>query len=242
MRGRTLLLTAGDRRGAAALAVKLWADAARRALRRKRRFSVAVSGGRTPLEFFRALARSRPPGLAHTHIFQVDERFVPRGSPQSNYRALEAALLRPAGVPRANVHGISPEGTPKLSAARYEADLRRFFRPRRGCFPRFDLVLLGLGADGHTASLFPGAPALREKRRFAAAARQPGGLQRITLTLPVINCAREAVFLVTGSEKSAMVREVLGGGGKVPAALVRPHRGRLVFLLDRAAAREPLAA
>ncbi len=236
MSARPLLLTAGDRRGAAGLAVKLWTAAAARALRRKRRFSVAVSGGKTPLEFFRALARSRPPGLARTHIFQVDERFVPRDSPQSNYRELEAALLKPGGIPRANVHAISPEGSPELSAGRYEAELRRFFRPREGAFPRFDLVLLGLGADGHTASLFPGVAALGEKRRFAAAVRPRGELPRVTLTLPVLNAAREAVFLVTGREKSAIAREVVGGASGVPAALVRPRGGSLVFLLDVAAA------
>jgi 6-phosphogluconolactonase len=97
-------------------------------------------------------------------------------------------------------------------------------------------VLLGLGPDGHTASLFPGAPALGENRRFAAAARPPGGLPRVTLTLPVLNAAREAVFLVTGREKSAIARKVLNGGGGVPAALVRPRRGSLVFLLDASAA------
>ncbi len=206
--------------------------------------AVALSGGSTPRLLYRLLAgdadRDRIP-WARVHFFFGDERHVPPEDPESNYRMAFEAMLQRAPVPQGNIHrirGEAPEA--KAAASDYERDLTRHFRLRAGEFPRFDLALLGLGADGHTASLFPGTRALREERRLAVA-NWVGKLDttRITLTAPVFNHAACVLFLVSGQDKAIPLKSVLQGAHEpeqLPAQLIHPDRGRLLWLADRAAA------
>jgi 6-phosphogluconolactonase len=209
-------------------------------------FSVALSGGSTPRGLYSLLAeddsfRDRVP-WERAHLFWGDERLVPPDHPDSNYRAAREALLSRIMVPPENIHRIRGEAPDAASAAQeYDDLLRRFFRTPEGGFPRLDLVLLGLGTDAHTASLFPGGPELRETRKFAVPSRAPRPvIDRITLTPPVLNAAACVLFLVSGEEKAPALREVLEGAedpDRLPAQRIRPRSGRLVWLVDRPAAR-----
>lgn len=201
-------------------------------------FSVALSGGTTPRRFYELLAseewRSKIP-WAQLHFFWGDERMVPHDHPESNYRVAREALLSHVPVPRANIHPIPTQTAPEQAALTYEQELRAHFG--RWGIPRFDLVLLGLGADGHTASLFPGSAALAERQRLAVAhIRGVNQHSRVTLTLPVLNRAQRVCFLVTGEKKASALRAALESGGTLPAQRVNPKGGELVFLVDAAAA------
>jgi len=220
-------------------------DAARRCAGECGRFTLALSGGSTPQMLFRCLAR--PPYAAAmpweaTHVFWVDERFVPPDHDYSNYGLAERTLLSNVPLPAAHIHRMRTEaGTPGEAAAAYEKELRSFFANDGGAFPAFDLVLLGVGADGHTASLFPGDAALDETTRWVAAVGAPPrapNVPRITLTMPVIKKAKIATFLASGSSKQVVVSEILSGGGTAtehyPAAQVRPE-GVLVWFVDKQA-------
>lgn len=205
------------------------------------RFTVALSGGSTPRSLYALLARpewDRVP-WEKIHLFWGDERCVPPDHPDSNYGMAREALISKVPIPAANVHRIEGEKDPELAAAAYEMCLKRFFRLRDGEFPRFDLVLLGLGEDGHAASLFPGSDALRERRRLVVAAYvERLGAWRVTLTLPVLNHAANVWFLAAGRNKADVVKRVLcgdPGAEDLPAALVRPAGGRMVWLVDEAA-------
>jgi 6-phosphogluconolactonase len=174
------------------------------------------------------------------HLFFGDERAVPPDHAESNFRMVKETLLANGRIPLANVHRIQAELDPQQAADLYEADLVKSFGLTPGQPPRFDLILLGLGTDGHTASLFPGTSALAEQRRWVCANWVPR-LQshRVTLTLPVLNAGAEVMFVVSGKEKAEVLRAVLEGGGegaKLPAQLVRPKSGRLLWLVDAAAA------
>jgi 6-phosphogluconolactonase len=204
------------------------------------RFSVALSGGSTPRTLYHLLGE---PPLRETidwprvHLFWGDERFVPAGHPDSNYRLAREAFISKVPIPSGNVHPIPTEsGDPETAAAQYEETLRRFCATP----PRFDLILLGLGADGHTASLFPGSPALDEHDHLVVATHVPKlDAWRLTLTPPVLRGARHVVFLVSGSDKASILREVLEGPydpHRLPAQLVRPEKGELTWLVDEAAA------
>ncbi len=210
----------------------------------KRPFAVALSGGTTPRGMYARLAQDPYRGLVPwqaLHAFWGDERHVPPDHPDSNYRMASEALLSKVPVPAANVHRIPAENTDAAAAAAdYEATLRAFFRLRDGEAPRFDLVLLGIGADGHVASLFPGSDALRERARLVAAP-WVGPLQarRITVTPPVIASAAVIMVLAAGEQKAPALRQLLSGGGTVddcPAVFLREARGRVVIVADRAAA------
>ncbi len=170
-------------------------------------------------------------------MFFVDERCVPPSHERSNYRLAREHLLDPIRVPAANVFRMRGEDEPRRAAAAYEKVLREEFGSRT---PRFDLVLLGLGPDGHTASLFPGTPALAEKTRWVVPNPSPTpGERRLTLTLPVLNAARRVDFLVAGKDKASVVATILGkkpGYRKLPASRVSPKRGSLVWILDEEAA------
>jgi 6-phosphogluconolactonase len=206
-------------------------------------FRPAFSGGSTPRLFFDALAGAafRPlVAWGRARIFFVDERCVPPDDERSNYRLAKERLLDPLGVPPENVFRMRGEEEPQRAVDEYEDLLRKEFTG--GHVPQLDFVLLGLGPDGHTASLFPGTRALEERRRWVAANSVPKLREwRLTLTLPVLNAARRAVFLVVGEEKQDAVAAVLraeGGSASLPASLVRPPRGSLVWILDEAAAGE----
>jgi 6-phosphogluconolactonase len=183
----------------------------------------------------RGLASS--PDLAAWGIWFGDERCVAPDHADSNFAMASRALLSALGD-RATVHRVPTEaGAPSSVASAYEAELVRAFGLAAGEWPVFDLVLLGLGADGHTASLFPGDPALEERRRLVVAVRAPKPPpDRVTLTLPVLNAARAVRFVVTGEDKAAALRAVLGGRASLPAARVRPASGSVTFLVDASAA------
>ncbi len=227
-----------DARAAAHCAAELLTAACREAAALRGQCSLMLSGGKTPLELFRLL-RSAPPQQSvpweKTRVFWVDERCVPPDHPRSNCGAAREALLR--HVPAAETVRMRGENDPETAARDYERILRTQLREENGA-PVVDCILLGMGEDGHTASLFPGSAALAERRRFVVAVR-PGGLEpRLTLTLPVLNNAACCIVLVTGERKRRALARALDPGAPpgLPVCLVRPHRGRLYFVADRAAA------
>jgi 6-phosphogluconolactonase len=211
-------------------------------------FTVALSGGSTPRDLFSLLADPNEPFRARLpwekiHFFWGDERHVPPDHADSNYRMAKEAMLGPVSVPAANVHRIHGENPDAAAAAaEYEQELRTFFHVEGDTRPRFDLVLLGLGPEGHTASLFPGSPALDEREHLVVAPWVEK-LQafRITLTPRAINRAAAVLFLVTGEEKADALHAVLeevGDADLYPARIVRPEEGDLLWLIDRAAAKK----
>ena len=214
-----------------------WREIAGAAIEARGRFTVALSGGRTPVGFYCHLSRSGDLPWDRTEIFQVDERFVSPESDESNARMIRSSILRGTPVPAGNVHLMdSGMESAERTAGEYESVLRGFFSPGEGGV-RFDLVLLGIGEDGHTASLFPGTQALSEEARLAVSLQPEGAPhERITLTLPVINGARNVFSLATGRKKAAVVAAIRDGREpSLPAARVRPRDGRLAFYLDRLA-------
>lgn len=228
---------------------ELWREAARRIAaalaadgEKQHRVAVALSGGSTPRPVYELLAgdefRPRIP-WNKIHFFWGDERLVPLDHPESNYRLAREALLARVLVPRENIHPISVYMAPRQASENYEQELRHFFRTRKGV-PSFDLILLGVGADGHTAALFPGAPPeakpLPGGKPLTGALRGPGGISRVTLTLPVLNAARRVFFLVTGEEKAAALARAVAADPGLPAGRVAPAQGELVWLVDAAAA------
>jgi len=218
-------------------------DAAEEAVRRRGTFRLALAGGSTPRQVHGALrddARTRSPDVARWDVWFGDERCVPASDPESNFRMADETLLSGL-VSQPRVHRVRTElGTPTDIAEAYEAELVRELGGGPGVPPVLDLVLLGMGPDGHTASLFPGDPVLHETRRLVAAVRGPKPpADRVTLTLPVLCAARLVLFLVTGADKAEVVRDVLAPGhpSRLPAALVVPTAGVVAWLLDEAAAR-----
>jgi 6-phosphogluconolactonase len=223
-------------------AAALFADRAQSAVAARGRFSVALSGGSTPRRTYELLSQAPYRDRVawdRVHVFWGDERCVPLTDPKSNAHMTRETLLRHVPIPAAQVHPIDCRAAPAEAARQYESLLRDFFTGRR---PDFDLVLLGLGENGHTASLFPGAPVLDEQERWAAAVYVPEqDLYRVTLTAPVINAAALVAFLVSGASKAQVLREVLQGPRdpqRLPAQLIHPAGGELRWLLDQAAAAE----
>lgn len=217
-------------------ALEKWTEIAVRAVNEKGFFSVALSGGKTPVVFFDKLAKKKELPWNKTHVFMVDERFVPYHDENNNYRMINETLLRHVDIPAKNIYPISTTvETLQASVLKYKNDLSSFFISR----PGFDLILLGIGNDGHTASLFPGKPSLKEKKHPAIAVQPSGHIDagRITLTLPAINTAENILFMAAGDDKAPVIREVLENEkSRLPAAMVRPKTGSLFFLLDKAAA------
>jgi len=209
-------------------------------------FTIALSGGSTPRGLHALLAgdpaiRDRLP-WHHLHFFWGDERHVPPDHPQSNYRMAHESLFSLAPVPSENIHRVpaeEPDAT--LAAEKYERELQTFFGLEVGKLPRFDCILLGLGSDGHTASLFPETEALHESNRLVVANWvDKFKAYRVTLTVPVLNHADLVVFLVSGHDKAEALKEVLQGDRQpdlFPAQLIRPDPGQLLWIVDRAAAR-----
>jgi 6-phosphogluconolactonase len=227
-------------------AADLFAQAAQESAAARGRFAVALSGGETPRALFRSLARqqfAQKVPWRRVHLYWGDERCVPAGDPMSNYRAAYETFIRHVPLPEAQVHRMLGEDAPSAAADAYERELAALAaleRPRSE-LPVFDLVLLGLGRDGHTASLFPHSPALDEEERLCVATKAPDGMDRLTVTFPVINAARRVWFLVSGSDKAGIVAEVRAGlqvPRAVPAQAVAPVHGALTWLLDEAAAAE----
>lgn len=203
-------------------------------------FTVALSGGSTPKSLYSLLATDeqwrRTLPWDKIHFFWGDERHVPPTDHGSNYRMVNEALLSRVDIPAENVHRIKgEEKDARVAADKYQEDLQQFFPNSIEQLPRFDLVLLGLGADGHTASLFPNSPAIQERERLVFANWVESlNSYRLTLTLPVFNNAAMVLFLVSGSEKVEILRAVLtnDGAATYPAQLIQPAKGNLVWLLD----------
>jgi 6-phosphogluconolactonase len=209
------------------------------------RFTVALSGGSTPRSLYTLLAANASTRLPWDKMFFFwgDERHVPPTDAESNYRMANESLLSKAPIPPANVFRVLAENPDAAAAAEaYDKTLRKFFEVADGEVPRFDLILLGMGPDGHTASLFPETAALQEKSRLVVANWvEKFHTHRITFTLPVLNAARCDAFLVSGIDKAGVLREILEGdapGEKYPSKLVRPTDGKLIWFVDRAAASE----
>ncbi len=205
-------------------------------------FRVSLSGGSTPKMLYTLLAsdafRDRFPWRRVTWYWG-DERFVPYDHPDSNYRMTKEAMLAHVPVPPENIHPVPADGAPEDAALRYEQTLQAAYGatvldPAR---PFFDITLLGLGPDGHTASLLPGEPVLEERKRWVVAVSHGRPEIRITMTYPAIESSRYVAFLVTGKEKAAIFGTIRGGGSQVPSARVRPV-GELIWFADRAAAGE----
>jgi 6-phosphogluconolactonase len=216
------------------------------AVRMKGVFTVALSGGSTPKGLYGLLAtdptlRAQVP-WDKTHVFWGDERHVPPTDADSNYRMASEAMLSKVPIPPAHVHRIKSEHPDARQAAEdYEQTLRAFFHSPEGQLPRFDLVFLGLGPEGHTASLFPGTKALHEEKRLVVS-NWVGKFytHRITMTAPVLNNAACVIFLVSGGDKALPLKAALEGPyepEQLPAQLIRPEHGRLLWLIDEVAAR-----
>jgi 6-phosphogluconolactonase len=215
-------------------------------------FTVALSGGSTPKKMFEILGNNERlkkqvkygvefEPLEYVHFFWSDERHVPPDHPESNYKLAYDSMLSPLGIREANIHRIKGELEDAGEAARqYEAEILRDFPISEGQLPKFDLIFLGLGPDGHTASLFPGTKALQEEKKLAVS-NWVGKFctERITMTAPLLNNAACVVFLVSGQDKALPLKAVLEGRyepQQLPAQLVRPESGKLIWLLDSAAA------
>jgi 6-phosphogluconolactonase len=220
-------------------------SAATDAVAQRGRFTIALSGGSTPKGLFNLLATNALTVLPWERMFFFwgDERHVPPTDPDSNYRMAQETMLSKVPVPPGNVFRMAAENPDAEAVAEdYEKTLWKFFELEPGQIPVFDLILLGMGPDGHTASLFPGTAGLQEKSRLVIANWvEKMKTSRLTFTLPVLNAARCVAFLVSGTDKAAVLRTVLEEdvpGEQYPAKLVRPTDGKLIWLVDRAAASE----
>jgi 6-phosphogluconolactonase len=220
-------------------------ELAEEAVAARGRVRIAVSGGSTPKATFQLLADSAHPFVTRMpwhglELFFVDERTVPPDHPDSNYRMTREAMLDKVGLRPEQIHRIQGELEPEVAAAEYEYDLRKTFRLEGAEAPRFDIIPLGMGDDGHTASLFPHTEAIHEMGRLVVANQVPQkDTWRVTLTWPVINHAREVFFLIAGTDKAEPLKEVLTGPKDVerlPSQLIWPASGILTLLLDQAAA------
>lgn len=208
---------------------------AREVLKSQERFHLALAGGTTPQELYRYLSKSDAPEWQRTEFYFGDERSVPPDHPDSNFRMVRETLLAPLGIAEASVHRIHAELPPHEAAERYLETLQKL--PQENHLPRFDLVLLGMGADGHIASLFPGSPLLDEEEEpFGANYIDKLESWRLSLTLPAINSARHIILLVSGSKKADIVRHVLhGSSDAVPLPVELLARENLEWFLDREA-------
>jgi 6-phosphogluconolactonase len=212
------------------------------AVKSRGRFAISLSGGHTPAKMYALWAQNQKYRTEtpwdRVHMFWGDERFVPADDPLSNYRMTREALLSHVPIPPANVHPAPTNlATPQLAAAAYEADLRKFFGDEP---PAFDVTLLGIGPEGHTASLFPDSPALAEKKKWVDAvtvkATPPN---RLTFTLPVLNQSRNVYFLAAGQEKKEILDKLRAepdpAHSQYPAARIQPVDGRVTWFLDKPA-------
>ncbi len=203
--------------------------------------TVALAGGSTPRAMYQLLAKRSDIAWDKIHFFWGDERHVPPDHADSNYRMAKEALLDHIHVPAGNIHRIKSENPDAAAAAAdYATEMQSVFKAPPGQFPRFDLVLLGMGPDGHTASLFPGVDALEEKTKWVASpwvAKMNSF--RITMTFPVLNNAAHVIFTAGGVEKAEVLRIVLEDSGppRFPSQRVQPANGRLLWMVDAAAAK-----
>ncbi len=214
---------------------------ARKSIGQSGSFTVAISGGSTPRAMHRLLAQE--PYVSDipwqkTHLFWVDERCVPSSHPASNFGIAMMDFLDHVPIPAVQIHHMPAERPPEEGASVYERELREFFQGHEGDFPIFDLIYLGIGTDGHTASLFPGQRALEERQKWVVAVKggQPD-VSRLTLTYPVLNHSRQIIFMVSGKEKAAVIKAIFEDkAAGFPAQKIHPLNGELRWLLDQDAA------
>jgi len=239
----------GDRLALAQAAALLIVSLSHKAIETNGTFRLVLSGGSTPRPLHQILSQSdmvEQMDWAKIHVFWGDERCVPPDDPESNYRMAAETLLNHVPIPASHIHRIHGELSPQLAADDYQRELAAQFGQSPGQsdrpFPRFDLILLGLGPDGHTASLFPGSEALEEKQRWVVPVPHEHGpeplVPRVSLTLPVIQAAHQIIFLVSGANKAGILAEVLSPpmGKPLPAQLARLSDGRETWMIDRASA------
>jgi 6-phosphogluconolactonase len=235
--GRTVevFATAGELFQAAAHKV---ANIISDALKRQPWCAIALSGGSTPKRLYELLAKNEggPIGWKRVQVFFSDERNVPPENPESNFRMAKESLFATGLVPGKNIHRIRGEYAADEAAKSYEEEIKKVLGNST-----FDLILLGLGPDGHTASLFPDSPALKEQERLVVANRvEKLNTDRITFTFPLLNRAKHVMFMVSGADKSNIVRAVLSGEGEYPSQRVSPTNGELIWVLDKDCAGEYL--
>lgn len=240
------LFIASDSAALARRAAREFVEAAEEAVAARGRARIAISGGTTPRSAFELLADPSQPWLARMpwerlHLWWVDERCVPPDHPDSNYRMAREGFLDHVPLQPGQIHRIRGELDPEIAAARYESELRDSFGLEDGEIPSFDLIALGMGADGHTASLFPGTAALREINRLAVANFVPQQKDnwRVTLTVPVLDQARRVFFLIDGADKAQALRNVIVGARdpeRFPSQLIQPSGAILLWILGQTAA------
>jgi 6-phosphogluconolactonase len=227
--------------GLASRGAEIFSKAAKKSVGTRGRFSVAISGGSTPRNMHRLLGEE--PFLSdipwdNIEIFWVDERCVPENDPANNFGTAKKDFLARVPIPEAQVHPMPGEGSPEKGAFNYQQELLTFFKTGAGEFPVFDLVFLGVGTDGHTASLFQGQSSLKEKERLVVPVK--GGnpnVSRLTMTYPLLNRAERIVFMVSGSEKAPILKAVLEDTkSRLPACMITPLTGELTWLSDQEAA------
>jgi 6-phosphogluconolactonase len=227
-------------------AAREFVEAAEDAVAARGRVRIAISGGSSPRAVFELLANPAQPwrermNWEQVDFWWVDERCVPPDHPDSNYRMTREALLDRVPLEPGQIHRIQGELDPETAAARYESEMRNSFDLKGAAIPAFDLIALGMGADGHTASLFPGTAALHETGRLAVANFVPQQKDnwRLTLTAPVINRARRAFFLIDGADKAQSLKEVIAGARdpeRFPSQLIQPSGAILLWILGQTAA------
>lgn len=225
-------------------AAKTIADSIHSAVSKKSYFTIVLAGGRTPADLYTVLAErfGKQIPWSHVHIFWGDERYVPHNHKESNFAMAYKTLLSKINIQQQNIHPIPTErNDPDKDAQKYEQMLKEFFLQRGISFPCFDLILLGVGSDGHTASLFHGDPLLHEKKRWVAPVLAPAGYatrERISLTLPAINSAANVIFIASGSEKKMAVKAILEDTASsesfYPASMVRPAEKTIWFVDEKA--------
>ena len=220
---------------------EIFSRAAKESVGMRGRFAVAISGGSTPRSMHSMLGEE--PFCSDipwdkTDIFWADERCVLENDPASNFGLARQDFLDKIPIPQNKIHPLQGSLSYEEGALWYQKKLKKFFQRKEDEFPRFDLIFLGIGTDGHTASLFPGQSALNEMKRWVVAVK--GGnpdVNRLTLTFPVINRGKQIVFMISGKKKASVVKTVLSGiQSGLPAQLVQPLKGTLIWLLDREAA------
>jgi 6-phosphogluconolactonase len=216
-----------------------WLDSCRDSLLKKGWFSVALSGGRTPVHLFREMVKIAERDLwKNAFLFQVDERFVPRDHEENNFAMIERELVSRIEIPAENLFPVPVKGSLRSAASKYEKSLKEFFRSREAGEVSFDLIILGIGEDGHTASLFPGSDALNEKKKLVRDVETGSSMQnRITFTFPLINVSKRVIMLAPGESKAAPIKGVLEENDRdLPASHIVDGRGEVIFVLDRGSA------
>ena len=235
--GGALVTIFPDRNSLVEATTQSIADTLSTALKAREKAYIAISGGSTPKPVYERMAALKGIDFGRVHVCFVDERNVPPGDDESNFKMVKQAWFDSGVVPASNILRMKGELDAEIAAEEYEKNLRELHMPLAEGFPIFDLILLGMGPDGHCASLFPGSPALAEKQRWVAANWvEKMRTHRITLTYPVLNHARKAMFMVADANKAKPLADVLSGSSKLPAAGVQPVQGELIWLVDEEAA------